>query len=299
MRDATPHGSVMDRRAHTDPSLRQLIDLVCPTLRKVVNYATHALASGLNSLDQPGSETGDLRPSLAPFALFRHAIFLTDAIEVLLSRVCVDATSPLLRSSFEASLGLTYMLQRDQEKRARAWLYVDGRKSLSLMQEMRERGLVPDAREEFDATFDEALFGDLADEYEAKRRARGYGPDWYSLNGGPRNIPKLIRCVRWGDEFYTAYQWWSSLVHASGKLGASFGTVGRYVGMNPIRDSPDLLVPNGRCGIGFMMQVLGQMILHYGTPDEQSEYLRWNTDRVKPALDEMDGVTVTMTRSPA
>lgn len=289
----------MDRRAHTDPSLRQLIDLVCPTLRKVVNYATHVLASGPKSLDQRGSETGDPRLNLAPFTLFRHAIFLTDAIEVLLSRVCVDATPPLLRSSFEASLGLTYMLQRDQEKRARAWLYADGRKSLSLMEKMRERELVPDAREESDAMFDEDLFGDIAQEYEEKRRVRGYGPDWYSLNGGPRNIRKLIRCVRWGDEFYTVYQWWSSFVHASGKLGASFGAVGSYVGVNPIRNSPELLVPYGHCSIDFMVQALHQMILQYGTQNEQSEYLRWRADRVQPALDEIKEVTVTVTRSPA
>ena len=299
MRDATPDISVMDRRAQTDPSLRQLIDLVCPTLRRVVNYATHVLASGFKPADQSGSGTGDLRTSLAPFALFRHAIFLTDGIEVLLSRVCVDATAPLLRSSFEASLGLTYMLQRDQEKRAQAWLYADGRKSLSLMEKMKEHGLVPAANKEFDPTFDEALFGDLIQEYEEKRKARGYGPDWYSLNGGPRNIPRLIRCVGWGDEFYMAYQWWSSLIHASGKLGASFGTDGLYVGMNPIRNSADLLIPYGSCSIDFMIQVLDQMIRHYGIPSEQSEYLRWKADRVRPATDRIAATTVTVTRSPA
>ena len=56
---------------------------------------------------------------------FRHAIEMLDGVEVLLDASCVVASHPPLRSAFEASLTVRYVLANDIERRALSYVVGD------------------------------------------------------------------------------------------------------------------------------------------------------------------------------
>src|SRR6185369_4224963 len=93
---------------------RELIDIASPLLREVVNHATWAYArcQGEPSFEYIESEC------VASFMLYRHVIEFTDSIEVLVANGCSVPALTLLRSSFEACLGLEYIMESDFRNRS-------------------------------------------------------------------------------------------------------------------------------------------------------------------------------------
>ena len=84
---------------------KEVLAKATPLLQELVNYSTHALARCATS------PSGEIDVDLSILALYRHIIEITDAIEVLVSQCCAEASSPLLRSSFEALISIEYILE--------------------------------------------------------------------------------------------------------------------------------------------------------------------------------------------
>jgi len=93
------------------------VEAACPLLREVVNHASWAFRQCDAATDAHGDENEDL----APFVLYRQLIELTDGTEVLLRVSCVDASVPLIRAAFEASLSLDFTLNAEYRRRSLTW----------------------------------------------------------------------------------------------------------------------------------------------------------------------------------
>jgi len=106
-------------------SAKELIDIASPLLQELVNFSTNAFARCASS------SKGKVDEDLAVLILYLHIIEMTDAIEVLVSQSCPAPAQTLLRSSFEATIYIEYILETETEYIARslAWLvgYVHSR----------------------------------------------------------------------------------------------------------------------------------------------------------------------------
>jgi hypothetical protein len=98
-------------RSQSIADAKPLIERASPLLREIVNYSTNVFMRCMHA-GNSGSK------DLPAFTLYLHMIEMTDGIEVLMSQACCEPAVPLLRSSFEASMSLRYMLQEDYENRS-------------------------------------------------------------------------------------------------------------------------------------------------------------------------------------
>jgi hypothetical protein len=211
---------------------KELIDVVSPLLQELVNYATNALARCARS-DQI-SPRRDV--DLAVLALYRHVIEVTDGIEVLLSQSCAVPAIPLLRSAFEAHLGIEYILQDEYERRSLSWLvaYIHERinayESLDLSTN-RGRGvkklfeddqsafgiqrLFPNGMQENIRRLQNLLTEPHVQPVDAEySKSAPRRPKWYQLFNGPANLRSLAEKMHRGGQYELLYRQWSAVAHA-------------------------------------------------------------------------------------
>ena len=80
------------------------ISAVCPVLREILNRSVHELDRCATAVDKH-ADPGIVSHHHITLHLFRQSIVLADAVESLLSHVCIDAAAPMLRSAFETNIG--------------------------------------------------------------------------------------------------------------------------------------------------------------------------------------------------
>ena len=94
-------------REFSSRAARPITDIASPLLRELVNAGLMVFLRCETEAANKGGENEDV----TALVLYRHMIELTDGIEVLVLQGCGTAAIPLLRSEFEASLGLSYLVE--------------------------------------------------------------------------------------------------------------------------------------------------------------------------------------------
>jgi hypothetical protein len=210
---------------------KQLIELACPLLQEVINYSTSAFIRCLTSAK------GDENEDLAAFALYRHIIEVTDGIEVLVANSCAAAGIPLVRSSFEALLGLEYIVEEPSlyVTRSLSWLAAYVRRKLKFYESLlpttprgqeflkaidedkmvKEFTLPPseDVQSAIDnlrQLLSREQFKPIEEEFAKYRKP----PHWYSLFNGPKNLRELANHVKRNAQYEVLYWQWSLATHA-------------------------------------------------------------------------------------
>lgn len=212
---------------------KEVVETASPLLQEEVNYATHAFQRC------QASSTGTKDEDLPLLASYLHVIEMTDGIEVLISQSCPTPAITLLRSSFEALLGIDYILEAEYQLRAFAWLVCYIHKRLSqyeMLDHSHPRGKEFSAALETDEISKyfklphfpnlaqaiqnlESLLTDnpnyqVADsEYQSLKSKRKRKPNWYSLFGGPSNLRDLARNLNRGAQYDILYRHWSQISH--------------------------------------------------------------------------------------
>ena len=200
-------------------------------LQEVVNYATNTFVRCLSYAE------GEENIHLAPLALYRHILELTDGTEVLVSNAAPSASIPLLRSAFEALLALEFILEDNThyELRSLAWLagYVrrtirtyrslltktdEGKEFIIAIKEdktVRTFPLPPESEiskaiQNLDQLLSREQFCAIVAEFNSYKR----DPPWYSLFHGPENLRKLASRLRRTAQYDVLYRQWSMSAHA-------------------------------------------------------------------------------------
>lgn len=215
-----------------------LISVASPLLQELVNHATNALVR----CDR--STTGGIDEDAAPLALYRHLIEVTDGIEILVANCAPSPAIPLLRSAFEALLGLEFVCEKGTTyvQRSLSWLvsYIRGRlRYYDCLDPDTPAGAqfaVIRAEDKVASTMElpapqvaKTLTRNLApmlskphlQSIEAEYRARERGPRgrrrrpaWYSLFDGPANLRELALYLKRGALYDLLYRPWSRSAHA-------------------------------------------------------------------------------------
>jgi hypothetical protein len=98
-----------------DPDFQEILNQYSSVLEEVVNFASH-VAKWCSEKIHGGEE-------LAPiFLSFRHVFELIDAISVLVKHSCIEPCQHLLRSIYESVLSVRYIMEKDAERRGRAFM---------------------------------------------------------------------------------------------------------------------------------------------------------------------------------
>jgi len=235
-----PHEAILDREL-SKAEAKEVIETASQLLQELVNYATNALIRCSTSKSLSGKEDEDR----AILALYRHIIELTDGIEVMLSQGCALAAIPVLRSSFEASLAIEYILEKNEDyvQRSLAWIIgylhntIDkyecydpstkkGQEAKELFDkdiemDLLQRPIAPIAVIQENITKIQAQLAkphlELI-EKEYQRQIALQKPkkriEWYSLFDGPRSLLRLTKHLRRGASYVILYKQWSTIAHA-------------------------------------------------------------------------------------
>ncbi len=177
---------------------------------------------------------------LMPFSDVRLPIIeMTDGIEVLVSQSCPTPAIPLLRSSFEALLGIEYVLEADYERRSFAWLvnyihqrinsyealdptYARGKEfGKAVSEDEAARGIelpsfedLSKAIENLKKLLTKPQYQTTEHEYQQLRKMKRGSPNWYSFFNGPKNLQELSVYLNRGAQYELLYRYWSRITHA-------------------------------------------------------------------------------------
>jgi len=231
-----PHHDVLYRELSI-VQLKEFKPSPTALLQEVVNFGTNAFVRCLSNAE------GEENIHLAPFALYRHILELTDGTEILVSNASPNASIPLLRSSFEALLALEFILEDNEhyELRSLSWLAgyvrrtiqiyssllpqtIEGEKFLRAIEEdkdVRTFPLPPEdevskAIQNLNHLLSREQFRAIVSEYDLQKRKRPkQEPHWYSLFGGPKTLYELADHLQRPAQYDGLYRQWSMSTHAN------------------------------------------------------------------------------------
>ncbi|MFC1871379.1 DUF5677 domain-containing protein [Chloroflexota bacterium] len=276
--------------------IKELNDIASPALQEAVNYATNLYQKC------QGSTKGNTDEAFPVLALYLHIIQLTDAIEVLISNSCVEPAQLLLRSSFEAKLGMEYMTEKMRRTRAVAWMVKNIIDAIELRKELdpsHPKGrayrqtfenadpdqimnmpppfptISDDDINSLQASLEKPEYADVYQEYErmAKKRQR---IEWYSLYNGPRNIRELAEYLKHGFE-YRLYQNWSKMSHVADTRHLTLPLEDGTTVLGPIRNP--LNMAHIACyALGMLLEASQLMIKEYRSSDFRSFGKWWGKE---------------------
>lgn len=278
-------------------SVSEYVNDVCPLLQEIINYATNAWRRCETSTSgEPGED-------LAPIVLYLHMIEMADAIEVLIRESCVNPAKPIVRSLFEASLGIEYILEDETHyaERSLSWLVVYAHERLdsyrcfdpnsgrgknelpSILadkfagnmqwpsQQQVQQAMVPLTK-----FLKEPHVSPIEAEYQrSKRKGKPY---WYTLFQGPSNLAGLAKRLNRFAQYALLYRDWSAVAHA--------GDLSRFISRDrhgqpafwSLRHPGELRLV-ASLTIGFLVESTKQMLMKY-RPSERQDYERWYTTEV-------------------
>lgn len=274
-----------------------------PVLVEVVNYATHALL-------RCNSEAREAGPgAFAPLALYHHMIEMADGVETLCAASAAVACVPLIRSMFEAWIGLQWILERDSEfeRRGVAWVVGEARRELATLEQLDKgtpRGAafradlardrfarkvrrprsadIRRAVESRTAELGDARYSETVAEFDRLRGERGREPVWFSLFGGPADLEQLARATGVPGLYAVLYRDWSCVVHAGdGSRYSALGPEGiRVVGH--LREPEELPLNTGFC-VSIILDATRLMLRKFRS-GEEAMHGRWYVEEVKLGL---------------
>jgi len=216
-----------------EPNLSKILNQFSALIEETVNYGSHIFKWCFNSISG-GTEY------IPVFLSFRHIFELLDSISVLVKLSCVDPCKILLRSVFESSLTIEYILEKDTKQRGMnfmAWYYNQELKILrrhdpddQMSKEFRKKidadntlkgwklPEFPTIKDEIDRQRNILKSKNYTESAKEIRRLKKKGitnPNWYTLHGEPRNVKELAEHLHRPGFYQILYRLWSPAVHGT------------------------------------------------------------------------------------
>jgi len=228
--------------------------------------------------------------------LTRHVCEALDGVAVLAAKGCAEPCKPLLRSSFEAMLGIQYILEADEERRGLAYQVAHAHRKITLYKRLDPNenagkalaaALVSDPlatglTQNLPAHIDlQKLIANLegmlrkpeyaAVEAEWVKESKKKDAHWYSLFGGPKSLRDLAIQLKHGGMYEFLYRHWSNNVHAGDCFETLSPAANGGVNIRPIRH-PDGLQPMVGLAVSITLAV-GRTLLHrYATQEQRASF---------------------------
>ena len=217
-----------DKAANFGTTISEPLD----SLRDFVDYGTHLVLRCYHTSNK------SLKDCVALFSLFKNALSMADAIEVMMRQGVIHPSQLQLRSLFEVSVTLQWVLQESGDERAKAYHVanlrrqrLDYRRDLpgtvenkafkDLWDTIGERTPSPEREKELRAqiaNLNKELSGpsmrDLNKKFEDFYKKKEYEQDWYKILG-VRSFREIAKYVGRTAEYLIIYTSGSEVMHGS------------------------------------------------------------------------------------
>jgi hypothetical protein len=234
--------------------------------------------------------------------LFRHSLELLDSISILIAQGLADPCKILLRCLFESIMSIEYILQRDSERRAIAflvWHLKDKRKwylkttpgsqeydyLVQVFQKDQFVKTVPqinvtEAIENVDNLLGKPRYYEAAKEYDRLRCAEKRVPNWYHLFGGPKSVRGLADHLSHPAFYEILYRGWSGPTHGTDVISQKILKGGQgFISIVQIR-FPTYAQTATSLAISFSCSLFRTMIDFY-KPDYKSKVDEWYLKEIR------------------
>lgn len=242
---------------------------------------------------------------LVVLLLTRHICEQLDGVSILAEKGCADPIKPLLRSSFEAMLGIEYILAADSERRGIAYQVAHAHRQIKLYRKV-------DPEEQSGKQLRAVLASDplasgmewpkvdtkkLIANLERMLARSEYAPinsewdrlkgkaKWFALFDGPKDVHALAAKLNRVGMYEFLYRHWSNAVHAGDCLSNIGGKSGN-VAIKPIRH-PEGLQSMISVSIGLCLAVTPLLLTRWGTADEQEQFRADYIAQIQPRFEQL------------
>jgi hypothetical protein len=237
--------------------------------------------------------------------VYRQMIELIDGIDTLFRSSCVDATVPVLRTAFEVSLSLDYIMLAEYTQRSLSWTccYIHARIASHQQLDVttgpgqafataRAREEMPDATAVPWPTYDagppvDALQYVLARpglqpieaEYQRLKQLRNNrAPSWFQFFGGPSNRRELAKAVAREWEYSALYGEWSNFSHAGDASAYIRPGRGPDEAAFPVVRSPQQMPHRAFLAVRLLLRATRVMLDHFRHGED---LVRWYNEDVR------------------
>lgn len=207
------------------------IDFYCSLIDEIVNKTEWVI-------EKSTEINANNEFEIAALLSLRQIADYADGVSILIKQNSNDSAVPVIRSLFEVSIGLEYLLQENFEERSLKLLFfyykmqeaelLKQKKGTpeyeKLIQELESDPNV--AKETIDLvnvdgidekillvqnTLNNPLYKEINSYYQSVKK--GKKKYWYSLLDGPENLEKLVKSLDMGSRYKISYGFWSTYAH--------------------------------------------------------------------------------------
>ena len=266
------------------------IPVVCSPLEALIDYSTRVMRETFERVSSQFADDG-IHPHLAPICLLHHSITISDGIRVSLGNSHVLIVSILLRSSFEATVSLKYMLQEQQETRGMSWLYVQSQQSAHIRNTIRKMHGYEKSEMQSGATtvFGQPAYGHIVAEYRRLKKAKnGRPPAWFNMFSNLRFMRELTKAVGWDDTFTPLWSHWSSIIHAGGAVHHTVAVDDDgQLHLTSQEDAHDFILTYAGLATGLLQHSTAIIVDTYGDEEARRGFEQWRDQVLAPAEREL------------
>lgn len=271
-------------------------------LAQFVRDCVHYLIDAYD-VAQVGSVSDQCYSHATVLMLARHIVESVDGVSVLAERGCAENCGPLLRSAFEAQLGVLYILESDSKRRALSYQVAHAHRKIKMyrkcdpndpvgkqlraelkgdpMAEVFDRvpGNLQAMIANLESMFKKPEFSPIEQEWQASRKNKN--PEWFALFGGPRDVRSLAIYLKLGAAYEGLYRSWSDVIHA----GSGLNHVGPSdqpgtIVIRPIRH-PDGLESACSLAAKICLHTARSLVQRYG-PEQWERFHQIYTETISP-----------------
>jgi Family of unknown function (DUF5677) len=295
-----PHDAIMPMREIAAEAARPLSRPASALLREIVGNGTWVLARCAASC------SGEVDVDLAALNSYRTIIEMADGIDVSIRESSVTPAVPQLRTLFEASLQLRYILEDPAKYRERSLAWFAAEAIARLRRYRRYDKSSPAGREYLaDKAADET--GSHVRDPDQEEVARSIADMesvltmphvlpfklkhdtlasagirlrfWCQLCDGPRTRRDLARHLKLSLTYSELYTDWSGVSHATDTHASFMHVPGKGGVIRPLRDHGRLLRV-ATVAASFALSSTRRMLEHFRQGEDS--YSRWYAEKVRP-----------------
>lgn len=295
-----PHEAIMPPRDIAAEAARAHSRPASALLREIVNNGTWVLVRCA------GAGCGEVDVDLAALGFYRTVIEMADGIDVSIRESSVTPAVPQLRTLFEASMQLQYVVEDPLRYRERALAWCASH-AIARLRRYRRYDKTTPAGKEFIADMAADETAPRVREVDQAQVARAIAnmesllakPHllpfkqrfdslvaakkplrlWCELCDGPSSRRDLARHLKLHLSYSELYSHWSSTSHAEDLYTVFVHVPGQGEVIRPLRDSTELLRVSGMAA-SFALRSTRHMLEHFRKGEDS--YARWYVEKVRP-----------------
>jgi len=283
-----------------EKQLQEILDMFSDYIEELVNMGSNILKWDIEKSTRIEDKTA--------YLFLRAFIEQIDAISILVRNSSIEPCRGILRTALEIFFSLEYLLEKNTEKRSKAFIVWfcqnkiketqrhDGKSDLykNLFALYKKDKLYKDIEppvydnadkiiKDFENDINSQYYKEAKDEYEKtknKFKQRNKTKfDWFSQSEGPESILKLAEHLNHYVYYHEFYSIHSENVHGTYVMKGGFMNNDNFIGIRQIRNARESQLISQHC-FKLCLRVFTKYVLKR-TPSQKDQFKKWYM-QIKP-----------------